>query len=76
MRPTRFILGTEGKLTVGRDPANDIWINTPHISRCHLQLEWFEDGRIVEEGRHTDLLRRPDSVYARLYAMQALELAA
>ena len=47
VRPTRFILGTEGKLTVGRDPANDIWINTPHISRCHLQLEWFEDGRIV-----------------------------
>lgn len=52
VRPTRFVLGAEGKLTIGRDPANDIWINTPHISRCHLQIEWFEDGSfsLVDES--------------------------
>ncbi len=46
VRPSRFVLTGTGKLTVGRDPANDIWINAPHISRCHLQFEWTDDGRM------------------------------
>ena len=46
VRPTRFVLTGTGKLTVGRDPANDIWINTPHVSRCHMQLEWNDEGRM------------------------------
>jgi ATP-binding cassette subfamily B protein len=34
----------------------------------------FENGRIIEEGRHSDLIHRPDSYYKRLYEMQALGL--
>jgi subfamily B ATP-binding cassette protein HlyB/CyaB len=30
-----------------------------------------EDGRIVEEGTHRDLLQRPDSLYSRLWRVQA-----
>lgn len=34
----------------------------------------FEDGRIVEQGTHTDLLQNPASHYKALYDMQALDL--
>lgn len=34
----------------------------------------FENGKIIEEGRHSDLIHRPDSYYKRLYEMQALGL--
>jgi ATP-binding cassette, subfamily B, bacterial MsbA len=33
----------------------------------------LERGRVAEIGRHDDLLARPDSVYAKLYALQAFE---
>lgn len=34
----------------------------------------FEQGRIVEEGTHDELVARDDSHYRRLYEMQALDL--
>jgi ATP-binding cassette subfamily B protein len=33
----------------------------------------MERGRVVEVGRHDDLVDRPQGVYARLHAMQLLE---
>jgi len=31
----------------------------------------IEDGRVVEQGRHAELLALPDGIYRRLYEMQA-----
>jgi ABC-type glutathione transport system ATPase component len=33
----------------------------------------LEKGRIVETGKHDDLLARPSSVYSKLYSLQAFE---
>jgi ABC-type multidrug transport system fused ATPase/permease subunit len=34
----------------------------------------FEDGRIVEQGTHEELLENPGSRYRELYNMQAFNL--
>lgn len=34
----------------------------------------FQNGKIVEQGRHEELLQRPESPYRKLYEMQAFEL--
>ena len=34
----------------------------------------FDQGRIVEQGRHDELVTREGSVYRRLFEMQALDL--
>ncbi|HJR59010.1 MAG TPA: ABC transporter transmembrane domain-containing protein [Vicinamibacterales bacterium] len=37
------------------------------------QIIVLEKGRIVEVGKHDELLARPSSVYSKLYALQAFE---
>jgi ATP-binding cassette, subfamily B, bacterial MsbA len=37
------------------------------------QIIVLEKGRIVEVGKHDDLLARPSSVYSKLYSLQAFE---
>lgn len=34
----------------------------------------FDNGQIIEQGTHSDLLQNPTSTYRRLYEMQALDL--
>jgi len=34
----------------------------------------FDGGKIVEEGTHAELVKRPDGIYRRLFERQALEL--
>ncbi|HVV72371.1 MAG TPA: hypothetical protein VHI52_12880, partial [Verrucomicrobiae bacterium] len=36
----------------------------------------FDDGRIVEEGTHESLVRKPGGAYRRLFEKQALGLVA
>ncbi len=38
VRPQRFVLGPATKATIGRDPANDIWIGAAHVSRDHAEM--------------------------------------
>jgi len=40
IRPSRFVFGESGSIRVGRDPTSEIWINSPHVSRQHIQLRW------------------------------------
>ncbi len=40
IRPSRFPLKGGAKVTIGRDPANDIWISSAHISRRHVEVLW------------------------------------
>jgi ATP-binding cassette subfamily B protein len=34
----------------------------------------FDGGKVVEEGSHADLVKKPDGIYRRLFERQALEL--
>ena len=46
----RFDFGEDTRLTVGRDPANDIVLDVPQVSRFHAQIE-----RIGQRYRARDL---------------------
>ena len=51
VRPARSVLREDAELSLGRDPASDIWVNAAHISRKHLSIAWHDDGR----AKATDL---------------------
>ena len=38
IRPASFPLSGAGRISIGRDPANDIWIGAPHVSRTHAEI--------------------------------------
>ena len=45
-RPARLVVPTTGKISIGRDPSNDIWLGVPHVSRRHCELETMPDGSV------------------------------
>jgi pSer/pThr/pTyr-binding forkhead associated (FHA) protein len=47
VRPRRMPLERNTTITIGRDPANDVWVSASHISRQHLQVTRDEVGSIV-----------------------------
>ena len=46
-RAQRFVFGRKARLTVGRDPANDIWLQEIHISSQHLVFLLENTGTIA-----------------------------
>lgn len=38
IRPATFPLSGSGRISIGRDPANDIWIGAAHVSRTHAEI--------------------------------------
>lgn len=46
VRPNRIPLIQDTKLHIGRDPASDIWVGSPHISRNHLDVLLCKDGHV------------------------------
>ena len=52
VKPEKIELKPGTSFTIGRDPANDIWIGATHISRRHAVISVLEDGgiEIVDES--------------------------
>ena len=73
-------LDTESELLVQEALANLMMNRTSFVIAHRLStirradaIIVLERGRIVEIGRHDELLARPDGTYATLYQMQLLE---
>ncbi len=47
IRPNRVVLMAGRKIHIGRDPASEIWVGAPHISRNHAVLEVAENGQVT-----------------------------
>ena len=73
-------LDTESELVVQEALANLMMNRTSFVIAHRLStirradaIVVLERGRVVEIGRHDELLARPDGVYAALYQLQLLE---
>ncbi|HTK29240.1 MAG TPA: ABC transporter ATP-binding protein [Vicinamibacterales bacterium] len=74
-------LDTESELLVQEALANLMLNRTSFVIAHRLStirradaIVVLERGRVVEIGRHEDLLARPDGIYAALYQLQLLEV--
>ena len=43
-RPARLVLPIGVSVTIGRDPASDMWLGAPHISRRHCEITLSKTG--------------------------------
>ena len=43
-RPARLVLPIGTTVTIGRDPASDMWLGAPHISRRHCEILLSKTG--------------------------------
>jgi pSer/pThr/pTyr-binding forkhead associated (FHA) protein len=46
VKPSRLALTVNRLLTVGRDPASDVWIAAAHISRKHAEMRLTDDVQL------------------------------
>ena len=58
VRPSQLVLTPGGKVSIGRDPANDIWVGAPHISRHHADIMLDHNGavRIIDHSSNGTFL--------------------
>ena len=63
-----------GRLIVGRTAI--VIAHRLSTVRSMDRILVFDHGRIVEEGRHDELVRRENGLYRRLFERQALDLTA
>lgn len=45
VRPSRLVLG-KGRISIGRDPANSLWVGAPYASRRHAEIGLNEAGQV------------------------------
>lgn len=43
-RPARLVLNAGALVSLGRDPASDMWLGAPHVSRRHCTVEVGKSG--------------------------------
>lgn len=53
-RPARVLMTRGAVLKVGRDPASDMWIGVPHVSRVHCTFQLTEDGGVIVRDQSTN----------------------
>ena len=53
-RPARVVLRPGGKVSIGRDPARDMWLGAPHISRLHCAVAMDDRGEISVSDHSTN----------------------
>ena len=46
VKPVSFTFNPGSRVTVGRDPASDIWVSAAHVSRTHAELRLLDDGDV------------------------------
>lgn len=68
-RPARLVMPIDAVMNVGRDPASDIWLGAPHVSRRHCSLSLSKTGQVAISDHSTNgtaydegILRRGDVV--------------
>jgi len=66
-RPARLLLRPGTKVNIGRDPASDMWLGAPHISRLHCAVTMTDTGSLAVSDHSTNgtaydggLLRKGD----------------
>jgi len=54
VRPARLRLQPGTEIRIGRDPASDLWVGAPYISRLHCVIVVGADGRLFITDRSTN----------------------
>ena len=70
-RPARVVLPWGGAVVVGRDPASDMWLGAPHISRKHCEISLRPTGGVSVRDLSTNGTEYDGGV---LHKNQVLEL--
>lgn len=53
-RPARVVLKPGAQVRIGRDPASDMWLGAPHISRLHCAVAMDDRGEIAVSDHSTN----------------------
>ncbi|MFM1846944.1 MAG: hypothetical protein RL417_418 [Pseudomonadota bacterium] len=53
-RPARLLLKPGTKVNIGRDPASDMWLGAPHISRLHCAVTMTDTGSLAVSDHSTN----------------------
>lgn len=53
-RPARVVLTAGGTFSIGRDPANEMWLGAPHVSRTHCDVSLTKGGRVIVQDHSTN----------------------
>ena len=53
-RPARVVLPLGTPISIGRDPASDMWLGAPHVSRKHCEVTLESENKVVISDHSTN----------------------